>query len=60
MIRETIAQFFDAAMTDKTLAAKLAALATEHGYNFRAAELLAFGAKRPLSDEGLEGYKVAD
>ena len=50
MAKENIARFFEAAMTDKALAAKVAALAAKHGYGFTAAELLAFGATRPISD----------
>lgn len=42
MAKENIAKFYDAAMTDKALAAELAALA---------AEFLELGAARPLSDE---------
>ena len=54
MAKENITKFFDAAMTDKALAEKLAALAVEHGYDFTADELLKLGAARPLSDEDLE------
>lgn len=54
MAKENITKFFDTAMTDKALAAELAALATENGYDFTVAELLELGAVRPLSDEGVE------
>lgn len=45
MAKENIARFIKATMTDKALAAKVAALATEHGYGFTATELLAAGDK---------------
>lgn len=51
MAKENITKFFDAAMTDKALSGKVAALAAEHGYDFTAAEFLELGAARPLSDE---------
>lgn len=54
MAKENITKFFDAAVTDKTLAAELAALATEHGCDFTAEELLELGAVRPLSDADAE------
>ena len=54
MAKENIARFIDAAMTDKALAGKLAALAVENGYDFTAEELLELGAARPLSDEETE------
>ena len=54
MARESIARFIDAAMTNMALAAKVAALAAEHGYNFVAEELLELGAVRPLSDADAE------
>lgn len=54
MTKENIAKFFDTAMTDKVLAEKLAALATENGYDFMAEELLEFGAARPIPDEDVE------
>ena len=54
MAKENIAKFFGAAMTDKALAEKAAALAAESGYDFTAAELLELGTARPLSDEELE------
>lgn len=54
MAKENITKFFDAAMTDKALAAKVAALATENGYDFTADELLELGAARPLSDSEVE------
>lgn len=41
MAKENITKFFDAAMTDKVLAERLAALAAEKGHNFIAGELLA-------------------
>lgn len=41
-------------MTEKVLAKKLAALAVENGFDFTAAELLEFGAARPLSDTDAE------
>lgn len=50
MEKENIARFLDASMTDKALAAKLAALAAEYGYDFTAEELLEFGSARPLTD----------
>lgn len=50
MAKENITKFIDAAMTDKALATKLAALATENRCDFTAEELLEFGAARPLSD----------
>ena len=50
MAKENIAKFFNEAMTDKTLVEKLAA---ECGFAFTAEELLALGAARPLSDEGM-------
>ena len=51
MAKENIAKFFDATVTDKALAEKVAALAAENGYDFTAAELLELGEARPLSDE---------
>ena len=54
MAKENIAKFFDSAMTNKALAEIIAALATEHGYDFTAKELLEFGAMRPLSDADAE------
>ena len=54
MAKENIARFIDAAMTDKALAAKVAALAAEYGYAFSAAELLEMGEVRPLSDADAE------
>ena len=51
MAKENIGQFFDTAMTDKTLADKLSALARESGYDFTEGELLELGAARPLSDD---------
>lgn len=42
------------AMTDKALAAKIAALATENGYDFAAEELFEFSAARPLCDADVE------
>lgn len=50
MAKENITKFFDAAVTDKTLAAELAALATEHGCDFTAEELLELGVARPISE----------
>lgn len=50
MAKENISRFIEAAITDKTLAAKVAALATENEYNFTADELLELGETRPLSD----------
>lgn len=44
MAKENIRRFIDVAMTDKSLAEKVAALATEHGFDFTAAELLELGA----------------
>lgn len=43
MAKEIITKFFDAAVTDKALAAELTALATENGYDFTAEELLELG-----------------
>lgn len=57
MEKENITKFFDAAITDKALADKVAALAMENGYDFTAAEFLELGAARPLSDEGMEGIQ---
>lgn len=54
MVKEVITKFFDAAMTDKVLAEKLAALAEENGYNFTAAELLEVSAIQPITDEEME------
>ena len=54
MTKENIAKFFDAVVTDKTLAAELAALATENGYDFTAEELLELGEAWPLSDDDAE------
>ena len=54
MAKEDITKFFEAAMTDRALAGKLAALAAENGYAFTAAELLELGAARPLSDGDAE------
>lgn len=51
MAKEDITKFFDMAVADKTLAAELAALATENGYDFTAEELLELGETRPISDE---------
>ncbi len=51
MAKENIAKFFNAAMADKALAEKLAALAAKHGYDFTAEELLELGKARPLSDD---------
>lgn len=50
MAIENILRFIDMAMTDKTLAAKVAALASENEYDFTAAELLELGERYPLSD----------
>ncbi len=50
-VSENIAKFLEAAITGKALAEKAAALATEHGYDFTAAELLELGKARPLSDD---------
>ena len=55
MAKENIGKFFIEAMTDKTLAEKLAALAGENGFAFTAEELLELGAQRPISDEDVEG-----
>lgn len=55
MAKENITSFFDAAMTDKALAGKLAVLAAEHGYDFTADELLEYGSERPLSNEEADG-----
>ena len=60
MAKENINPFFDTAMTDKTLAAKLAALAGENGYDFTAEELLELGAARPLSDGEVAGAAGGD
>ena len=54
MAKENIARFFDAAMTDKALAEKFAALAAENGYDFTAEELLQLGAVRPIPDEDVK------
>lgn len=54
MPKENITKFIDAALTDQVLAGKVAALAAASGYGFTAAELLALGAARPISDEELE------
>ena len=51
MTKENIAKFFDAVVTDKALAEKLAALATAQGYAFTAEELLELGEARPISDD---------
>lgn len=59
MAKENITKFFDAAVTDKTLAAELAALATEHGCDFTADELLELGAAIPLSDDETEKATAA-
>ncbi len=67
MAKENIAKFFNAAMTDKALAEKLAALAAENGYDFTAAELLELGSAKALfeakgadiSAEQLEALKKA-
>lgn len=50
MAKENISRFIEAAITDKALAAKVAALATENGYGFTADEFLELGETRPLSD----------
>ena len=50
MAKENISKFFNTAMTEKTLAEKLTALAGESGFAFTAEELLELGAARPLSD----------
>ena len=50
MAKENISKFFNTAMTEKTLAGKVAALAEENGFDFTAEELLELGAARPLSD----------
>lgn len=54
MAKENIARFFDAAVTDKALAEKLAALAGENGFDFTAEELLEAGIQRPISDKEVE------
>ena len=54
MAKENIAGFLDAAMRDKALAEKFAALAAEQGYVFTAEELLELGEARPLSDADIE------
>lgn len=62
MAKENIARFFEAAMTDKTLAGKVAALAVENGCPFTAGEFLEIGEASPLSDEELgdaSGGKLA-
>ena len=51
MAKERIMKFLETAKADQALAGKLAALAAESGYDFTAAELLEWGAARPLSDE---------
>ena len=55
MAKEIITKFFDAAVTDKALAAELTALATENGYDFTAEELLELGMIQPLSNDDAEG-----
>ena len=55
MAKENITKFIDAAMSDKALTEKVAALAAEHGYDFTAEELLKYGSARPLSDAETEG-----
>ena len=50
MPKENITKFIDATLTDQVLAGKVAALAAASGYSFTAAELLALGAARPISD----------
>ena len=54
MVKENIAKFFGAAMTDKALAEKLAALAAESGFVITAAELLELGPARPIVDADME------
>ncbi len=54
MAKENIAKFFNAAMSDKTLAGKLAALAKEHGCEFTAAELLKYAEAGSISDKELD------
>ncbi len=54
MAKENIAKFFNAAMTDKALSEKAAALASENGYDFTAAELLELGSARPIADADME------
>ena len=50
MAKENINKFFSEAMTEKSLAEKLAALAGKNGFDFTVEELLELGAARPLSD----------
>ncbi len=54
MAKENIARFFNAAMTDKALAEKLAALAAKSGFEFTAEELLELGSARPIDDAEME------
>ncbi len=54
MAKENIAGFFNAAMTEKALAEKLAALAAENGFEFAAEELLELGSARPIDDADME------
>ena len=57
MANENITQFFDAAMTDKTLAENISALAAENGYNFTAAELLELVKPGPSSTTTRRVYR---
>lgn len=50
MAKEAITKFLNKVMTDKELAERLTALATESGYDFTAEKMLEFGSARPLSD----------
>ncbi len=54
MAKENIAGFVNAAMTEKALAEKLAALASENGFEFTAEELLELGSARPIDDADME------
>lgn len=55
MAKENIEKFFETAMVDPVLAGKVAALTAKSKYEFTAAELLEWGAARPLTDEEAMG-----
>lgn len=55
MATENVMDFLEAAMTDRTLAEKLAALASENGFECTAEELLELGEAMPIADDETDG-----
>lgn len=54
MAKEAIAKFMEAAVTDRSTAEKVSALAAKCGYAFTADELLAVEATQEMSDDEIE------